>query len=178
MCPSAQAPGSAVLLPGLVAEDKVTQGWCHPVSREPRTQCAPPWSQGTPPGQGGTGGFLSARTSLCPTLRPQSLLTLQSGNVPAQPLQAHAASGERCHSSLISSSTSSPNPHTGVIAFTMARYCAQSVGLEHLCQAPHYPSLTQGEGDLVTHAQQLPKAHLLVRGMDPQLHHSAKQASA
>lgn len=53
-----------------------------------------------------------------------------------------------------------------------------SVGLEHLCQAPHYPSLTQGEGDLVTHAQQLPKAHLLVRGMDPQLHHSAKQASA
>jgi len=44
--------------------------------------------------------------------------------------------------------------------------------------SPSLPALTQGEGDLVTHAQQLPKIHLLLRGMDPKLHHPASQALA
>lgn len=45
-------------------------------------------------------------------------------------------------------------------------------------KSPLLPALTQGEGDLVAHAQQLPKVHLLLRGMDPKLHHPASQALA
>lgn len=51
MCPSVQAPGSAALLPGLVAEDKATQeAGVILLAENPGFSVHLPWSQGTPSG--------------------------------------------------------------------------------------------------------------------------------